>query len=156
MHSSAFYSILFRFILFIVHCWILFCFVLFFNADLDPLRGHKLPCDGRRPVDGCRRQERLRGPVRVNAQCCPTPCSLQAYTPHLYSFLVSPEMLLPAFHVTTSLFCTHCHFVCWPCHVSPTSVLCALIGWWLNGLHIPKGNPHPSRQRGEENWNQSL
>lgn len=47
----------------------------------------------------------------------------------LYSFLLFPKVLLPAFHVMISLFCTHCRIVSMWCHTSLTALLWCLIGF---------------------------
>lgn len=156
MRSKAFYSLLSSLILFIVHCRIfLVLFCLYLNADVDPLRSHELQFDQHWLVVATG-EGSSRGILPESVFHAAPPCSLHASTLHLYSFLVSLEMLLPAFHVTVSLFCIHYHFVCWPCHVSPTSLLWALIGqWWLNGLHISKGTPSPSG-KGERKADQSV
>lgn len=123
-HSNAFYSIVFCFILFVVHCrvfLVLFCIVLFLSADPKPLG-----------VISCSLTSADKGSRGVLSELLTFsavhPCSLHTSTLHLYSFLVSPQMSLPAFHVTISLFCIHCHFICWPCHVSLRSLFWALIG----------------------------
>lgn len=47
----------------------------------------------------------------------------------LYSFLLFPKVLLPAFHVMISLFLTHCCIVSMWYHTSFTALLWCLIGF---------------------------
>lgn len=114
-------------------CLILFC--VGFQCWSHPLRGRKADLW---IVVG---EGSSRG-----AHCRPTPCSLHASTLRLCSFLDSPEMLLPAFHVTTSLFYTHCHFVCWPCHAVFTLGTDWVMAQWPSD--IQKKPPPPSGKRG--------